>query len=301
MSRIDDLLSRPLRSKTQRSNDYDFNFGYYSESEDEFVDDRDNRYIKPDGLEPNQQYDEDNDYGYNDDDAEDAFSGRYTSFGSNNDYSYSSDDEDDSEEIGTDDLRDLSSLDDLDNLDDEDLAELDRELSGELEDEIDSEPEEELDSDAEMDADDMMSMAATTLLVNDELSSDEKKDFIANDADTAIREGFMTDADVNMIAESVEYNYFSEAKYNKPMLIRLDAESKKKQLYALAINVSAAANNDPDYRKLKKLMKLRKILRAKLAKKYHSSAIKRMKVYFNRLKKSKSPVLSNIAKKVEEK
>ena len=49
----------------------------------------------------------------------------------------------------------------------------------------------------------------------------------------------MTDADVNMIIESYSDNddYFSEAKYNKPMMIRLDAESKKKQLYALAINV----------------------------------------------------------------
>ena len=116
-----------------------------------------------------------------------------------------------------------------------------------------------------------------------------------------MREGFLTDADVNMITESYmsDDDYFSEAKYNKPMMIRLDAESKKKQLYALAINVCAAANNDGDYRKLKKLMRLRKILRAKLDKKYHGQAIKRMKVYFNRLRKSKSPVLSNIAKKVD--
>lgn len=282
MSRIDELLSRPLPSKS----------GFFFEADEiDKYSKPDDAFVKADGVEPNKQYQEDDDYGYNEDDAEDAFSGRYSNYG----------DDDDSVDVGTDDIADISSLDDLDSLDDEELADLDRELSGDLDDAYSDDDEEELDSDAEMEADDMMSMAATTLLVNDELSSDEKKDFVENEADIAMREGFMTDADVNMIIESYSDNddYFSEAKYNKPMMIRLDAESKKKQLYALAINVCAAANNDSDYRKLKKVLRLRKILRAKLDKKYHGQAIKRMKVYFNRLRKSKSPVLSNIAKKVD--
>lgn len=291
MSRIDELLSRPLPSKSN----------YFFEADDiDKYSDIDDQFVQADGVEPNKQYQEDDDdYGYNDDDAEDAFSGRYSSYG---------DDDDDvdygaSDDVGTDDISDLSALDDVDDLDDEDLADLDRELSGELDDEIGGDAdEEELDSDAEMEADDMMSMAATTLLVNDELNSDEKRDFVENESDTAIREGFMTDSDVQMIIESYseddDDSYFSEAKYNKPMMIRLDAESKKKQLYALAINVCAAANNDADYRKLKKLMKLRKILRAKLDRKYHTQAVKRMKIYFNRLRKSKSPVLNKIADKV---
>ena len=283
MSRIDELLSRPLPSKPGYMFEAD-DIDKYSKPNDAFV--------KADGVEPNQQYQEDDDFGYNEDDAENAFSGRYDSYG----------DEDDSADVGTDDISDISSLDDFDEYDDEELADLDRELSGDLDDAYsDEEDEEELSSDAEMEADDMMSMAATTLLVNDELNADEKRDFVENEADIAMREGFMTDADVNMIIESYSDNddYFSEAKYNKPMMIRLDAESKKKQLYALAINVCAAANNDSDYRKLKKVLRLRKILRAKLDKKYHGQAVKRMKVYFNRLRKSKSPVLSNIAKKVD--
>ena len=283
MSRIDELLSRPLPSKSRYMFEAD-EIDKYSKPNDAF--------IKADGVEPNQQYQEDDDFGYNEDDAENAFSGRYDSYG----------DEDDSADVGTDDISDISSLDDFDEYDDEELADLDRELSGDLDDAYsDEENEEELSSDAEMEADDMMSMAATTLLVNDELNADEKRDFVENEADIAMREGFMTDADVNMIIESYSDNddYFSEAKYNKPMMIRLDAESKKKQLYALAINVCAAANNDSDYRKLKKVLRLRKILRAKLDKKYHGQAVKRMKVYFNRLRKSKSPVLSNIAKKVD--
>lgn len=286
MSRIDELLSRPLPSKSK-------NYFFEVDEMDKYSNAND-AFVKADGVEPNQQYQEDDDYGYNDDDAEDAFSGRYSSYGD--------DDDDDAEDVGTDDLSDIGSLDDLDSLDDEELADLDRELSGDLDDMYASDDEEEeLSTDAEMDADDKMSLAATALLVNDELNEDEKRDFVENESAIAMREGFLTDADVNMITESYmsDDDYFSEAKYNKPMMIRLDAESKKKQLYALAINVCAAANNDSDYRKLKKLMRLRKILRAKLDKKYHGQAIKRMKVYFNRLRKSKSPVLSNIAKKVD--
>jgi hypothetical protein len=81
------------------------------------------------------------------------------------------------------------------------------------------------------------------------------------------------------------------------MIIRLDKEAKQKQLFALAVNVSAAAHNDPDYRKLRKIMHARKILRARLEKKYRSEATKRMKIYFNRLKNSKSGFLNKIAAK----
>ena len=43
-------------------------------------------------------------------------------------------------------------------------------------------------------------------------------------------------------------------------------------------------------------MKMRKILRAKLDRKYHGEATKRMKVYFARLRKSKSSTLNKLAK-----
>ena len=87
-------------------------------------------------------------------------------------------------------------------------------------------------------------------------------------------------------------------KYNKKMLIRLDKKSKMKQLYSLAVNVSACAHHDPDFIKLKKVLRVRKQLRAKLRKKYHAEAMKRMKVYYKRLTSSKSSVLSNIGKKL---
>ena len=208
------------------------------------------------------------------------------------------------EDIGTDDIDDVNDEDDFDpdDLSDEELAELSKELGDDALDATlgDEEDEVSLSADEEMRADDMMNMAATSLLVNDELNAQEKAEFIeSNQAAVAVEEGCMTEADVNQMAE--DCGLVQENSYNKKMIIRLDAASKKKQLFALAVNVSAAAHGDPDYVKLKKVMKMRKILRAKLARKYQAEATKRCKIYFNRLKKSKSGALSKIAHKIDKK
>lgn len=203
--------------------------------------------------------------------------------------------------VNSDDLADIEASSDEDfdpdNMSDEELADLDAELGDEAIDAVVGDEDEEvnLTPDEEIEADDMMRVAATTLLVNDEMNVEEKAEFLRNEANTVVNEGFMTESDVNEMAANL--NLVQEANYNKKMIIRLDAESKKKQLYALAVNVSAAAHHDADYIKLKKVMKMRKILRAKLERKYHAEATKRMKIYFNRLRRSKSNSLSNMGKK----
>ena len=197
------------------------------------------------------------------------------------------DDVEDLEDDGDDDIN-------PDEMEDDELRKLDAELSGDSF--SNSDDEEKLTPEEELQADDMMAVAATTFLVNDKLSGDEKKEFCSSESETAaaIREGFMTEADINELAASC--GLVTEARYTNKMIIRLDAESKKKQLYALAVNVSAAAHNDPDYIKLKKVMKMRKILRGKLDRKYHGEATKRMKVYYNRLRSSKSSTLRKVSK-----
>jgi hypothetical protein len=205
------------------------------------------------------------------------------------------------EEINDISLDDISDF-DADDLSDEELAELDKDLGGEALDTVagvDDTDEEHLSPDEEIEADDMMSVAATSMLVNDELNTEEKTSFVSNESEvtTVINEGFMTESDINSIAN--DCNLIQEANnYNQKMIIRLNAEAKKKQLYAVAVNVSAAAHNDPDYRKLRKVMHARKILRERLAKKYHVEAMKRMKIYFKRLRSSRSSVLKKIADKV---
>lgn len=185
-----------------------------------------------------------------------------------------------------------------DEMSDAELEELDKKLTGETMDEIvGDDSEETLTPEEEIEADDMMQTAATSLLINDELNAEEKAQLLSNEEEvnTIINEGFLRESDINILSDNE--GLVEEKNYNRPMIIRLDAASKKKQLYALAINVSAAARNDPDYRKLKKVLKLRKILKAKLERKYRTEATKRMRVYFKRLTKSASPTLNRIAAK----
>ena len=187
---------------------------------------------------------------------------------------------------------------DPDELSDEELENMDRELSADVIDSVadDGEGEVELTPEEEMEADDMMSVAATTMLVKDQLNAQERAEFLKDEAQVkcAINEGFLTDADVNEMM--IEAGLVTEAKYNNRMIIKLDAASKKKQLYALAVNVSAAAHHDPDWIKYKKCIKLKKLLHAKLERKYKSEAAKRARVYFKRINKSGSPTVAALAK-----
>ena len=195
--------------------------------------------------------------------------------------------------------------DDFDYLDDMSDDELDS-LDDDIEDDnisavLPDEPEERLSADEEQQADDMMGIAATTILVNNEMNAEEKAAFIESERDCqiAVNEGLLLESDINEIAESV--GLVQEKNYNKKMIIRLDKDAKMKQLYAVGINVSAASHNDPDYRKLKKVNRVRKTLRAKLRRKYHGEALKRMKIYFKRLRSSKSGPLAKLGQKFDKK
>jgi hypothetical protein len=193
---------------------------------------------------------------------------------------------------------------DPEELSDAELAALDADLGGDTINNIadaDDAEKVELDPNEEREADDMMGVAATAVLINDEMSSDEKKELAEStrDVQIAINEGLLLESDIDTMLESVSMDeIFTEGKYDKKMLIRLDKNAKMKQLFSLGVNVSASAHRDPDYIKYKKVLRMRKILKARLTKKYHAEAMKRMKIYFKRLNNSKSNILSKLAKKV---
>lgn len=193
---------------------------------------------------------------------------------------------------------------DLEELSDAELAALDADLGGDtiyIIANADDAEKVELDPNEEREADDMMGVAATAVLINDEMSSDEKKELAEStrDVQIAINEGLLLESDIDTMLESVSMDeIFTEGRYDKKMLIRLDKNAKMKQLFSLGVNVSASAHRDPDYIKYKKVLRMRKILKARLTKKYHAEAMKRMKIYFKRLNNSKSNILSKLAKKV---
>lgn len=187
---------------------------------------------------------------------------------------------------------------DPDDLSDEELDAMDRELGDDMIGHVvPDEPEVSLSPDEEIQADDMMSVAATTALINKEMNTEERMEFANSDIDTsiAINEGFLLPSDVEEMKDS---ELMSEASFNANQnVVHLNKKARLNQLYALAVNVSAAAHNDPDYRVLRKLNYQRKVKRKALSKKYHSEALKRMRVYWKRLKASKSKPLSDLAKK----
>jgi len=191
------------------------------------------------------------------------------------------------------------SEDDIDGLTDDDLAALDSELSGSIADDLVADDDIEVDNDDlspedEMEADDMMSLAATTMLVKDELNAQERADFVTNEAAIAVNESFMTASDVISLKDN---SYFTEAKYNNRMRIQLNKDAKLKQLRALAVLIRARQTGDPDFVKYKKATKVKKLLFARMARKHGTKADKMAKVYLNRLMKSKSPTLSKIGSK----
>lgn len=134
-----------------------------------------------------------------------------------------------------------------------------------------------LTPDESQEADDLMNAVATPMLLADELDECDMKEFVESvDADIAIAEGFLTERTI----------------------VKFDKHAKRAQLYEVALRSVARAKNDPLYRKLETVEKMRRILRAKLSKKYHAQANAKVKEYLNRAKKSKSGILSRIAAKL---
>lgn len=189
--------------------------------------------------------------------------------------------------------------DNLENLSDDELDALaDSIISSEVDELVGDVPEEELSPEEERDADDMMGVAATTAVVQSELNATEQAALLETmtDLQIAIDEGLLMESDVEALKMSLQP--FTEAAFSPKTKVKFSLNDKKAQLYSVALNVCARAHNDPDYRKLQKIYKARRVLRAKLEKKYHAEATKRMKVYIQRLRSSKSGILASIGKKL---
>ena len=185
---------------------------------------------------------------------------------------------------------------------DEELNEMEEELrDSDLDDVTDDVDPVELSADEEREADDLMSLAATTELLRSELNEDERNAFLESSQETqiAVFEGFLLESDIIPESESDEEDLMTESRIPSRTRIQLGAEARKAQLYAVALNVCARANNDTDFIRLQRVQKMRRVLKRKLQKKYHAEAVRRMKVYFNRLKSSKSSVLAAIGKKFD--
>ena len=197
----------------------------------------------------------------------------------------------DSAELDDIDDGDLEDI-DLSELSDEELAQLEEDISdSDIDDAVGDEPEITLTPEEEKEADDLMGVAATTELIKSELSAEEQCKFYESvDAKIAVFE--------NLLLESDLYTTDSDVVTEGTRRIFQKTRVQFSKIFAVAVNVSAKAHNDPLYTKYQKILRIRRITRAKLRKKYRGEAIRRMKIYYQRLKNSKSPVLNKVAKSV---
>lgn len=265
-----DLLNKPLPSakqKTDASLSY-YDTKYYTESEDEVAEEVGGEAAST------EEYEENDPTNVNED----------------------SDEELDGDDLTDDDLDDI----DISSLSDEELSELEADIAdSDIEDAIGDVEEVKLSPEEEKEADDLMAVSATTEVIRSELSAEEQKDFYeSTEAQIAVYEGFLLESDLLSEDTDVMTEATKRKFYNKTR-VQFSKKDRLAQLFAVAVNVSAKAHNDPLYTRYQKILKLRRVTRSKLRKKYKAEAIRRMKVYYQRLRSSKSPVLNKVAKKVD--
>ena len=190
-----------------------------------------------------------------------------------------------------DDLEDLDDeLDSDENFDDADMDDIDD--ADDIDDIDDDEPAEPLTGEADKKADNMMAVAATPMLIRDELTAEECADFFnSSEAEIAVSEGFLMESDIDDVFEEGVF-----ANPNKPF--KMTKQARFKQLYELSLQIEARQHNDPKYKTLQKAYKIERTIKSDWRKKYHALAMKRAKKYLKKLMSSKSPILNSIGKKL---
>ena len=202
-----------------------------------------------------------------------------------------SDEEDDDEFL--DDLDDeLDTDDDYDYGDEED-----DECEGDGCDELEEKPAAPLTGEADIQADNMMAMAATPMLIRDELSAEESVAFFnSSEAEIAVAEGFLTESDIDEVFDDDVFEEGVFANPNKPF--KMTKAARFKQLYELSLQIEARQHNDPKYKTLQKAYAIERKIKKDWRKKYNALALKRAKKYLKKLMTSKSPILNSIGKKL---
>ena len=163
--------------------------------------------------------------------------------------------------------------------------------------------DEELTPEEDIEADRIINLAATPIILKSELGSDILQEFCnSEEYATAVDEGFLEDATLDMLLESVgdlfEDEYYTEAKFFSKNKVQFTKEARMNQLFEVCVQAVARAKKDPLYFKLAKVQKLRRNLKAQLRVKYRAQAMKKAKEYLARLKKSRSGVIANMANKI---
>ena len=177
---------------------------------------------------------------------------------------------------------------DIDHADDDDDDEPD--------DDDNDKEEVELSPEESDEAERILNLVATPVVLKDVLGDDAVKEFAeSGDLEIAINEGLMTES--GELGLELDNDLFTESRFVPKTKVKFSLKDRLSQLFEISVLSCARAHRDPKYTKLVKIQKARRILKNDLRTRYKSEAMKKAKGYLARLKKSKSNVLSDIAKK----
>lgn len=281
-SKFEDLLNNPLPSSYMAESEYD---NLFDESDD-FDENDDSDYDYGDDTDEGCSYESDDE-----DDEDDEY------------YPYDNDDEDDEDVHGhhhdhddeddeDDDLDDYNLVGSISDEVDDDDDDIDPNLMDEIDDEVNGD---ELTPDEEKEVEDETSLIATPIILKDELTAEEYADFGESvDADIAVDEGLLLESDVNDVINDTYTESIKPMRFSKDSVLK----ARTNQIRWIVIRTMARKKNDPLIPKLEKCYKIRRIIKSKLEAKYGNKADIITRKYIMRLKRSKSPVLSSIGKKI---
>lgn len=186
-----------------------------------------------------------------------------------------------------------SIVDDEDDDDDDDIEPAGEPIIGSSDSELTPEEDAEADS--------IIDLAATPIVLKEELTPAEVKEFAESyEYDIAVEEGFMYEGGQDTLAQdSADIFAATEASkfYNKNV-VRFTKQARTNQLFEVCVLACARAKKDPNYIKLAKVQRLRRKLKAILRQKYKAPAMKKAREYIIRLRQSRSPILSKAADKL---
>lgn len=163
---------------------------------------------------------------------------------------------------------------------------------------ITGEDEPELSPEEDAEADKLINLAATPVVLKEELSPEEVTEFARGyEYQIGCDEGFLLeDCEMELCAPSI----FTEAKFYNKNMVRMTKEARTNQLFEICVQAIARAKNDPIYWKLHKVQIARRRLKGMLRQKYKAQAMKKARDYLIRLRASKSSVLAKAASKMQD-
>ena len=161
-------------------------------------------------------------------------------------------------------------------------------------------PAEPVDAEDDAEADHAMNLAATPMLLQEELTeADCGKMCESGEMDILVDEGFMMEADIGLLGYADTDEDFMEGVFapeSRPY--KMTKKARFQQLYALSLQIEARAHHDPFYPKMQKAYKIERTIKKGWEKRYGALAKRRALRYLKRLSKSKSPTVKKIVNKM---